>query len=198
MGSSPKQKDYEASQAEKYSASVAKAQYDHFKQKFDPLLINMRDQSERQDVATTLRGRAGADTMQALTGQPSYLNTQNIERTGDLAQAYTGQLGVADASAKKIQNTAKTNVLGIARDQAADAQSGMAQASRLATSEALTRAKAKQQVANAKFGAIGQIAGATMQLGNKTGFFGDQSKGFGKFMDNFGTNLAYQQQGRRV
>jgi len=196
MGSSPKKQ--EASQAERDSAAVAKAEYDYFKQKYDPLLMDMRDQSERQDVATTLRGRAGADTMQALTGQPSYQNTQNIERTGDLAQAYTGQLGVADASAKKIQNTAKTNVLGIARDQAADAQSGMAQASRLATSEALTRAKAKQQVANAKFGAIGQIAGATMQLGNKTGFFGDQSKGFGKFMDNFGTNLAYQQQGRRV
>ena len=196
MGSSPKQKDYEASQAEKDSASVAKAEYDYFKQKYDPLLMDMRDQSERQDVATTLRGRAGADTMQALTGQPSYRNTQNIERVGDLAQAYTGQLGVADASAKKIQNTAKTNVLGIARDQAADAQSGMAQASRLATSEALNRAKAKQQVANAKFGAIGQVAGATMQLANKKNWFG-QGK-FGDFMQEFGTNLATQQQGRRV
>ena len=196
MGSSPRQQDYAPSAAEQASASVAKAEYDYFKEKYDPLLMDMRDQSERQDVATTLRGRAGADTMQALTGQPSYQNTQNIERTGDLAQAYTGQLGVADASAKKIQNTAKTNVLGIARDQAADAQSGMAQASRLATSEALNRAKANQQVANAKFGAIGQIAGATMQVGGEKGLFGKGK--FGEFMKGFGENLAYQQQGRRV
>ena len=41
----------------------------------------------------------------------------------------------------------------------------MAQASRLATSQALERARAKQQVAQAKFNAAGQIAGAALMQG---------------------------------
>jgi hypothetical protein len=82
-----------------------------------------------------------------------------------MAQAYQGQLGVANRNAKQIQNTMRTNVLGTARGQAADAQTGMAQASRLATSEALSRAKAKQTVAMAKQQAAGQLAGALLMQG---------------------------------
>ncbi|MAA66704.1 MAG: hypothetical protein CL581_18260 [Alteromonadaceae bacterium] len=59
----------------------------------------------------------------------------------------------------------RTNVLGTARGQAADAQTGMAQASRLATSQALERAKSNQQVAAAKFNAAGQIVGAGLMQG---------------------------------
>jgi hypothetical protein len=47
----------------------------------------------------------------------------------------------------------------------------MAQASRLATSQALTRAAANQTVAQAKFGAMGQIAGAAL------GKFGESKAG---------------------
>ena len=57
------------------------------------------------------------------------------------------------------------NVLGVARGQAGDAQSGMAQAANLQTSEALNRAKNKQMVANAKMTAVGQIAGAALMKG---------------------------------
>ncbi len=165
MGSKPKKQDYEASAAERASASVAMAEYQNFKKKYDPLLQQMRDQSMTEDVASGLRGRANADTMQALTSQPNYQQTQSSTATGDMAQAYQGQLGVANTNAKNVQNTMRTNVLGTARGQAADAQSGMAQASRLATSQALQRAKSNQQVAQAKFNAAGQIAGAALMQG---------------------------------
>lgn len=165
MGSKPKQQDYEASDAEKASASVAMAEYQFFKEKYDPLLQQMRDKSMQEDPGDTLRGRANADTMQALTAQPSYQQTQSSTATGDMAQAYQGQLGQANTAAKNIQNQMRTNVLGTARGQAADAQTGMAEASRLGTSQALTRAKAKQQVASAKFNAAGKIAGAALMQG---------------------------------
>jgi hypothetical protein len=141
------------------------AEYQYFKQRYDPLLRQMRDKSMSEDIGSTLRGRANADTMQALTSQPSYQATQSTTATGDMAQAYQGQLGVANRNAKQIQNTMRTNVLGTARGQAADAQTGMAQASRLATSEALSRAKAKQTVAMAKQQAAGQLAGALLMQG---------------------------------
>jgi len=165
MGGGTKKQDYEASEGEKASASVAKAEYDYFKEKYDPLLQSMRDQSKSEDASNTLRGRANADTMQALTSQPSYQSTQNVTKTGDTAQALQGQLGIADKSAKQIQNTMQSNVLGTARGQAADAQTGMAQASRLGTSQALSRAKAKQTVAMAKHSAAAQIGGALMAQG---------------------------------
>ena len=165
MGSKPKQQDYAPSEAEQASASVAMAEYEFFKQNYDPLLQQMRDKSMTEDVASGLRGRAIADTMQALTSQPTYQQTQSTTATGDMAQAYQGQLGIANTNAKNVQNQMRTNVLGTARGQAADAQTGMAQASRLATSQALERARANQQVAAAKFNAAGQIAGAALAQG---------------------------------
>ena len=165
MGSKPKQQDYAPSEAEQASASVAMAEYEFFKQNYDPLLQQMRDKSMTEDVASGLRGRANADTMLALTSQPTYQQTQSTTATGDMAQAYQGQLGIANTNAKNVQNQMRTNVLGTARGQAADAQTGMAQASRLATSQALERARANQQVAAAKFNAAGQIAGAALAQG---------------------------------
>lgn len=164
MASKPKKQDFQASEAEKASASVAMAEYQYFKQKYDPLLQQMRDKSLTEDVRSGLRGRANADTMQALSG-PNYQAANSSTAAGDLAQAVTGQLGVADRAAKQVQNQMQTNVLGTARGQAADAQTGMAQASRLATSEALTRAQARQQVAQAKFNAAAQIGSTLVAQG---------------------------------
>lgn len=164
MGSSPKQQDYQASAAEKASASVAMAEYKHFKQKYDPLLQKMRDQSLTDNTTDSLRGRANADTMQALS-KPSARRAMTGVDGGDLAQALQGQLGIANTSGLNIKNQMQTNVLGTARGQAADAQTGMAQAANLATSEALTRAKNKQTVANAKMTAAGQVAGAALMQG---------------------------------
>jgi hypothetical protein len=174
MGSSPKQADYKASAAEQASASVALAEYNNFKKKYDPLLQQMRDQSKTDDVTDTLRGRANADTMQALTTDTAYRNTQANDLSSDMSKAYQGQLGVANRSGKDIQNKMQTSVLGTARGQAADAQTGMAQASRLGTSQALARAKAKQEVRSAKNKALGQVASAAMVYGAEKGMFGEK------------------------
>ena len=160
MGSEPKQSDYEATAAERTSAGVALDQYNFFKNNYGPLLIQLRDQSLTEDVSTTLRGRANADTMQTLTSQPSYRSTQSTSNTGDMAQAYQGQLGVADQAALDIKNQQKLNVAGTAQGQAADASTGLAEASRLNTSQALGRADAKATKARAKFAATGKILGA--------------------------------------
>ena len=177
MGSKPKKSDYQASEAEKTSAGVAKAERDYFKQKYDPLLQNMRDQSFSDDNRRQLRSRANADTMQALTKGTTFADTQAMERSGLAANALTGQMGIAEKSAGKIKNTMQTGVLGTARGQAADAQSGMAQASRLATSDALNRAKNNNLVRGAKMKAIGKIAKAGMSAyGEK---FGADEKGQG-------------------
>ena len=187
MGSKPKKQDYKPSEAEKASASVAMAEYQYFKQKYDPLLQQMRDKSLTEDVQSSLRGRANADTMQALTSQPSYQQTQSNTLAGDMAQAYQGQLGVANVAAKDIQNKMQTNVLGTARGQAADAQTGMAQASRLSTSEALTRARANQEVAQAKLNAATQMGTAFVGEGLKN------IEGGGSFLSpnvNAGTSAA--------
>jgi len=167
MGSKPKKSKYKPTKAEQASASVALAEYTYFKEKYGPLLREMRDQSLTEDTTSTLRGRANADTMQALSSTPQYQNTQQLGRAGDMAQAYQGQLGIANQAGKDIQNKMQTNVLGTARGQAADAQTGMAQASRLATSEALTRAKANQDVRQAKINAAVDVASAVVEEGEK-------------------------------
>ena len=161
MGSSPKKQDYEPTDAERASASVAMAEYQYFKDRYDPLLQQMRDQSMQEDPSKVLRARANADTMHTLSA-PSYQATQVPTASSDMSQAISGQLGIANKSGKDIQNQMRTNVLGIARGQAADAQTGMAQASRLATSEALNRARAKQEERSARTGALGQIAGSAI------------------------------------
>ena len=165
MGSKPKKQDYKPSEGEKASASVAMAEYKYFKEKYDPLLQKMRDESLTERVDKTLRGRANADTMQALTTGPMAKMALDGQGADDLAKAYQGQLGLADKKAEEIRNQAQMNVLGTARGQASDAQSGMAQAASLQTSEALNRAKNKQTVANAKMTAVGQVAGAALMKG---------------------------------
>ena len=162
MGSKPKKQDYQPTASEKASAAVAKAEYDYFKQNYEPLLLEMRDKAKNENFRDSLRGRASADVAQALTGNLSLNQVTNVSALGDVAGAYSGQLQKADEAALDVKNTMSTGVLGTARKQAAEAQTGMAQASRLATSAALESAKANQQVAEAKFSAGVQIAGATM------------------------------------
>lgn len=156
MASKPKAADYQPSAADKANASVAMAEYRFFKQNYDPLLQQMRDKSMTEDFSATLRGRANADTMQALS-PTGYRSTQMSDLPSDMNTALQGQLQQASAAGKEIQNTMQTNVLGTARGQAADAQTGMAQAARLGTSEALARAQAKQTEKDAKLGAAAQL-----------------------------------------
>ena len=163
MGCGPKKA--KPSESEKASAAVGTAEHNFFKQNYGTLLRQMRDQSRSDDPTQQLRGRANADTMQALSGQNADRTVRGENSGGDVANALTGQLGIAGNSGLGIQNQMATNVLGTARKQASDAQTGMAQASRLATSDALARAKAKSDVSNAKFKAVGEVAGAAIGKG---------------------------------
>ena len=108
MGSKPKKQDYEASYAEKLTASVSLQLKEDFDRKYGELLKNMRDQSKSDDPTRQLRGRANADTMQALTSDLSFRNTQELERSGEIANAALGQLGQAGAKGASIQNQLRT------------------------------------------------------------------------------------------
>lgn len=165
MGSKPKKQDYKPSESEKASADVAYKEYSYFKQKYDPLLAKMRDQSASDAPTRALRGRANADAMQALTTNMNLAQTQDAERVGDLSRGAAGQVALATKKGQQIQSNLQSGVLKTARGQAAQAQSGMAQASRLDTSENLTKAKAKADVKAAKNAAIAQIAGSALAQG---------------------------------
>lgn len=167
MSKKPKKQNYKPTEAEKANASVALARHRRFKQNFDPLLKQMRDESLTEDTLKTLRARANADVQQALTNDMSLSNTMRTDSASDSAQAMQGQLGQATTQAKNIQNKMATNVLGIAQGQEADAATGMAKASRLATTEALTRAKAKADKNIAKSAAVAQLAGAAAAKANQ-------------------------------
>ena len=167
MGSKPKASEYKASPAEQASAAVALAENKFYKANYDPLLRDMRDESLGAGVDETLRSRANADTMQTLAGNANYDRAATGDAGGAEAQAYQSQLAQADEAALDIRNKKKLNVLGIARDQAADAQSGMTSAANMAASEVLNDAAAKQQVRSAKTAALGQIGTAVIMQGAK-------------------------------
>jgi hypothetical protein len=165
MSSKPKSGDYKPSEMEKTSAAVAQAQYNNFKQKYDPLLLKMRDKSLSDDPTRIARGRANADTMQTLTAQPTLRQATDVGSAGALAGGLTSQLGQATATGKAIQAKDQTNVLGTRLGQAADAQSGMSQLARMQTSEGLARAANRQAVAQSKYDAAGQIVGTAIGQG---------------------------------
>lgn len=146
MGSKPKQQDYQPSETEKTQAAIAAADQRYFQKTYDPLLVEMRDKAATEKVAPTLRGRAQADTMQALTGQSNLGLVQGLGQARNLASGAVGQMLSANQAAKGVKTAQQVGVLGTARGQAADAGDALAQASRLARSEGLAKAKAKQDV----------------------------------------------------
>jgi len=151
MGSKPKQSEYKPSEAEKTQAAIAKADADYFAKTYDPLLVEMRDKAASEDVGATLRGRANADTYQALTGEGANLDVaSDVGTAANLAVGATGQLLDANKTAKNVKVTEQVGVLGTARGQAANAGDALAQASKLARSEGLTKAAAKQTVRMAR------------------------------------------------
>lgn len=159
--------DYKPSEQEKTNAAVGLAEYRYFKQNYSPLLVKMRDQSSSDGEKKILRNRANADTFQALTGKNSLgiSQVQTPDYTSDMSSALLGQQLQAEDKGAKIQNQRQSNVLGTARKQASDSQSGMATAARLAASEDLAKIKAKQQKQMANLTAAAQIGGSALGKG---------------------------------
>jgi hypothetical protein len=162
----PKKSDYKPTEGEKMNAAVAVAEQKRFKEIYDPLLQQMRDESLTQNFSEIARGKANADTMQALTGEPmQYRNTQNVGRAGDLGAGLGGQLQQANVQAKKAQNQTQSGVLATARQQQDTTAQALNNIGKIESSAALAKAKANQEVATAKFNAGAQLAGAYVLQG---------------------------------
>lgn len=162
----PKKSDYEATEGEKMNAAVAVAEQKRFKELYDPLMLQMRDESLTQNFSEIARGKANADTMQQLTGAPTqYRNTQNVGRAGDLGAALGGQLQQANVQAKQAQNQTQSGVLATARGQQETTAQALKNIGQIENSAALDKAKANQQVATAKFNAGAQLAGSFVLQG---------------------------------
>lgn len=164
MGSGPKAADYKPGETEKIQSAIAKADQDYFERTYDPLLREMRNEARSSNRQQTLRGRAQADTMQTLTGQPLAPGvTSAVDGVANMASGAIGQMLSANVAAKNVKDQEGLNVLGIARGQAADAGSALAQASKLETSERLARAAEKQTIRRANKAAIGNIANTALK-----------------------------------
>ena len=165
MSGKPSKSDYKPSETEKASASVAMAQYNRFKQKYDPLLQQMRDQSKSDDATNVLRNRAAADTAQALTSNLNVRAAGSTTDAADYTKGYLAQMGGATRQGKAIQAKDQTNVIGIANQQAADSASGLAQAARQQASVEISKLADKQQVRNAKLASGAMLAGSLLGQG---------------------------------
>jgi hypothetical protein len=213
MGSKPKKSDSKASETEKTQAAIAAADERYFRKTLDPLLVEMRDKAATEDVGSTLRGRAQADTYQALTGEgANYGVAKDIDTAATLAVGATGQLLDANRTAKNVKVTEQVGVLGTARGQAADAGDALAQASKLARSEGLAKAAGKQTVRMARREAAFDIGMALGKQGLKNklktdSFFKAQSENLSRDPDNpssigyatwgpFGSNRGFNALGK--
>ena len=151
MGSKPKASEYKASEVEKIQARQAQADQRYFQQMYDPLLREERDRVRTEDTQGLLRGRAQADTMEALTNPE--MNRQlggapggNIFQAGSLASSAVGQMLHANVLAKDVKITDSVNVLKTARNQQRTAGDALAQASRITRSGELADKRSQMQV----------------------------------------------------
>tara|TARA_R110001592_G_scaffold55600_2_gene169791 strand:+ start:557 stop:1147 length:591 start_codon:yes stop_codon:yes gene_type:complete len=151
MSSKPKQSEYSASESEKATASIALADKQYFKDKYLPKLTELRDRSSKEDYQGVARGRAQADTMQALTNRPSLQATRSVDAAADRAAAAGSQLLQGSLQGLAAQRGDQVNVLKQARGMAADATSGLSRAAKIATTKNLQFAQAKQNRRNANF-----------------------------------------------
>tara|TARA_B100001564_G_scaffold51939_1_gene38852 strand:- start:213 stop:872 length:660 start_codon:yes stop_codon:yes gene_type:complete len=144
--SKPKQSEYKASEAEKANAAVAMADKKYFRENYLPKQREFIERSfnEEAGLMSMGEGRAQADTMQALTSNPNRRAVAAVDAQADLAAA---------AGAQQLQGTAQ-GLMGARSDQisgiksanqmASQTASGLSQASKIATTDTLNRAKAKQ------------------------------------------------------
>lgn len=164
MAKGPNKNDYKASAAENANAEVAQSEWQRFKTKYQPLLVERAKTSQTDDTKTLLRGRASADVAQA-QGKPNLAVVENPTAVGDYTEASTDQLAIANATAGKRKNDVGANVLAKATQQKGTAVEGLSHAARLSVSSALTRARAKEDVAKAKLEAAAQIGSSLVTQG---------------------------------
>lgn len=177
MGSKPRAAEYKPSETEKQQAAIAKADQDFFEKSYDPLLRKMRDESLKTDTASTLRGRAQADTMQATTGQgPNLGVASGVDTAANRAVGAIGNMLQANVLAGDVKANQQVGVLATARGQTADAGSGLAQAAKLARSEDLNRATAALSRSTNIMGNISKVGSTVGNLYSSGGFVKKQGQ----------------------
>lgn len=157
--SKPKSSDYKESEVDKTNAAVAMADKKYFRENYLPKQKEFIERSfkEESGLMSMAEGRAQADTMQALTQNPNRRAVGAVDAQADLASA---------ASAQQLQGTAQ-GLMGARSDQVAGIKSanqmasqtaaGLSQASKIATTDTLNRAKAKQTRNSALIGAATKL-----------------------------------------
>ena len=166
--SKPKAEDYKPSELEKTQAAVASEEQRYFENTYQPLLERQRDIAAQEKFAPTLKGRAQADTMQALTGQSNLALSQGLGQSGNIALGAIGNQLAANTDAANASAENQLNVLGTATGQRMNAGDALANAARLKQSENLSKAQAKQTVRLARNQALFNAAKnvASMAAGN--------------------------------
>jgi len=157
--SKPKSSDYKESEVDKTNAAVAMADKKYFRENYLPKQREFIERSfkEESGLMSMAEGRAQADTMQALTQNPNRRAVGAVDAQADLASA---------ASAQQLQGTAQ-GLMGARSDQVAGIKSanqmasqtaaGLSQASKIATTDTLNKAKAKQTRNSALIGAATKL-----------------------------------------
>lgn len=167
MGKGPKKSDYQPSEADRTSAAISLQRYNDFKTKYQPLLTEMRDKAAATGLIKVARGRANADTMQALEGQTPTLRSATTvdDTTGETGRALGSQLEKATAQGMEARNEMGAGVLAAANQQSATGQDGLRAVARINTSDALHRADRKQRERDAKWNLATTLGGAVLQTG---------------------------------
>ena len=166
MGSKPKPQDYKPSETEKTQAAIAAEEQRYFEQTYQPLFIKQMQRAAERKLAPTFRGRAQADTMQALTGSGPQLGVvSGVSDAADRAMGAGSNIAASTAQAAKASQSDQMNSLSQSLGLGSAASSGLASASRQAASRGLAQAQAKQQVRMAKNDALFSAAKAGLSMG---------------------------------
>ena len=166
MGSKPKAQDYKPSETEKTQAAIAAEEQRYFEQTYQPLFIKQMQRAAERKLAPTFRGRAQADTMQALTGSGPQLGVvSGVSDAADRAMGAVSNIARSTTQAAKASQSDQMNSLSQSLGLGSAASSGLASASRQAASRGLAEAQAKQQVRMAKNDALFSAAKAGLSMG---------------------------------
>ena len=166
MGSKPKRQDYKPSETEKTQAAIAAEEQRYFEQTYQPLFIKQMQRAAERKLAPTFRGRAQADTMQALTGSGPQLGVvSGVSDAADRAMGAVSNIAASTTQAAKASQSDQMNSLSQSLGLGSAASSGLASASRQAASRGLAQAQAKQQVRMAKNDALFSAAKAGLSMG---------------------------------
>ena len=163
--SKPKAEDYAPSALEKSQAAISAEEQRHFEQTYQPLLEQQRDIAAKEKFAPTLKGRAQADTMQALTGESDLSLSQGLGQSGNIALGAIGNQLAANTDALNASTESQLNVLGTASGQRMTAGDALANAARLKQSENLSKAQAKQTVRLARNAALFNMGKNLVSMG---------------------------------